>query len=78
MVTGMALGGGDGLSEPASTAMRNAGLGHRRAGSGQNGAGSGSGGRAARGARGGARIVYCIQYTELGDRFDVLPVRPVQ
>jgi len=56
MVRGMALGGGDGLSEEASTSMRDAGLWHLLAVSGQNVAVIGIGVVAALGALGVARL----------------------
>ncbi len=56
MVRGMALGGGDGLSDEASTSMRDAGLWHLLAVSGQNVAVIGIGVVAALGALGVARL----------------------
>jgi competence protein ComEC len=56
MVRGMALGGGDGLSDGASTSMRDAGLWHLLAVSGQNVAVIGIGVVAALGALGIARV----------------------
>lgn len=71
MVRGMALGGGDGLSEGAATAMRDAGLWHLLAVSGQNVAVIGIGVVAALGAAGASRrmrlgvsgaamLAYCL------------------
>jgi competence protein ComEC len=71
LVRGMALGGGDGLSEPAARAMRDSGLWHLLAVSGQNVAVIGIGVMAALGAAGIARrrrlglagvamLVYCL------------------
>ena len=71
LVRGMALGGGDGLSEPAAQAMRDSGLWHLLAVSGQNVAVIGIGVMAALGAAGMARrrrlgvagvamLVYCL------------------
>lgn len=56
LVTGMALGGGDGLTEVAATRMRDSGLWHLLAVSGQNVAVIGIGVMAALGAAGVARL----------------------
>lgn len=56
LVTGMALGGGDGLSEQAATRMRDSGLWHLLAVSGQNVAVIGIGVMIALGAAGVARL----------------------
>ncbi len=71
LVRGMALGGGDGLSDPAEQAIRDSGLWHLLAVSGQNVAVIGIGVMAALGAAGVARrrrlaaagvamLVYCL------------------